>query len=334
MVCDPRGIRHAMIHGFMLVQTQHLAHCSWESKRKPFSNASLMFAVADRGIQMKNLLWRNLIIKTVILALLPVIIGILGSITVSTPSLIWFIITGIMILLYIFYLIGNCFYERTQKKHESWHDAITKLCRADCTLIKSFADSIYKMVNSKIGHAEIADWATVKNHCDIICNIVYDFIRSTALRGDEFSVSVFFKRTLNEENQYIMLSRTSYDNHNPASYNVFRTEEEVKSYYYKRLFDEARTWPAILSTKETIHSAFYNCDGVDYSQYVGIPIACLGNKMIANLQIVSYNDSLIAKNKEDIQKLVDDYLWVYANLILLADKVENAVSSFSNGSTQ
>ncbi len=286
------------------------------------------------GIQMKNLLWRNLIIKTVILALLPVIIGIFGSIAVSTLSLKWCIITGIMILLYTLYLIGNCFYERKQKKHESWHDAITNLCREDCTLVKAYADSIYKLVNSKIGHAEISNWSIVKNHCDAICKIVYNFIQSTALKGNEFSVSVFFRRTLGGENQYIMLSRTSYDNHNPASYNVFRTEEEVKSYYYKRLFDEAITRPAILSGKEAIRAVFYNCDGVDYSQYIGIPVACLGNKMIAILQIVSYNNSLIAKNKEEIQKLVDDYLWGYANLVLLADKVENAVSCFSNGSKQ
>lgn len=279
---------------------------------------------------MKNLLWKNLIIKTVILALLPVIIGILGSITVATPSLKWFIITGSMILLYVLYLIGNCIYERRQKRHENWYGAITKLCRADCTLIKSSADSIYKMVNSRIGHAEISDWKTVKSQCDQICNTVYDFIQSTALKGNEFSVSVFFKRKVNDKNQYTMLSRTSYDNHNPASYNVFREEDEVKSYYYKSLFDKAITRPAILVSKEAIQSAFFNCDGVDYSQYVGIPIACLGNKMIAILQIVSYHDSLIGKNKKEIQKLIDDYLWAYANFILLADKVENAVSAFSN----
>ena len=47
--------------------------------------------------------------------------------------------------------------------------------------------------------------------------------------------------------------------------------------------------------------------------------------MIAILQIVSYNDSIIASSEKEIQELVDNYLSTYANLILLADKTENAI---------
>ena len=199
------------------------------------------------------------------------------------------------------------------------------MCWEDSSLIKELADALYEKVIAKVGHVEITDWARIKNNCDTVCRIVFEFLKGIALKGDQFSVSVFFKRTGVRGNEYNMISRISYDNHNPASYNVFRAEEEVKSYYYKRLFDDQITRPAILCSKEEIEVAFYNCDGVNYSQYVAIPVACLGNKMIAILQIVSYNDSVIAKDRKSIQKVVDDYLSAYANLILLADKVENVI---------
>lgn len=288
---------------------------------------------------MKDFLWGKPSIKTIVLALSPIFISFTSGFAITFSSIGWWIITFVLVVLYALYLWGNCVYEKAQKDTETRIEelkkelqiskdsktAITKLCREDCTLIKSFADSLHNKVKEKIGHAEITDWDSVGSHCDTICKIVFDFIRNIALQGDEFSVSVFFKRTVNDENEYNMLSRTSYDKHNPASYKVFRPEKEVEHYYFKKLFDQAKTRPAILPTKEAIKIAFHNCDGVDYSQYVGIPVACLGNKMIAILQIVSYGDSLIAKNEKTIEKIVNDYLCTYANLILLADKTENTV---------
>lgn len=278
---------------------------------------------------MKEFLWGKIIPKTIILALTPVLIGILGSIAVTYHTFLWIISTIVFILLYVLYLIGNCRYELSQKSSKVLQDATTKLCREDCSLIKSFADSLHKKINQKIGHAEIENWEILKNHCDNICKIIYEFIQSVSLKGEQFSVSVFFKRTVDGNDEFKMISRVSYDNHNPASYDVFKTADEIKNYYYYKIFAEKRTRPSILSTKSEIQVAFYNCDGVNYSQYVGIPVACLGNKMIALLQIVSYNDSVIAKDTASIQKLVDDYLCTYANLILLADKVENAIHYLS-----
>ncbi len=275
---------------------------------------------------MREFLWGKIILKTVVLALFPVIIGILGSIAIAFPNIVWYLATGILIMLYVLYLWGNCLYEKKQKVYQEWFDSITKLCREECSLVKAFADSIHQKVRSKVGHTEVTDWPTLKRNCDIICKVVYEFIQNIALSGNQFSVSVFFKRMNEGKNEYNMLSRVSYDNHNPASYNVFRSEEEVSKYFYKKMFDEAKTRPTIFPTKQEIEAAFYNCDGVNYSQYIGIPVACLGNRMIAILQIVSYNNSLIAKTRDDIEKMVDDYLCTYANLILLADKVENATN--------
>ena len=274
---------------------------------------------------MKDLLWSKPIPKTIVLAISPVLIGLLGNIVVSSPTILWIVLTGILFLLYILYLIGNANYESKQKHHETWHDAITSLCREDCTQIRTYADSIHQKVNSKVGHAEITDWEKVQSYCNSICRIVYNFIQEIAHCGNQFSVSVFFKRSNNGILEYNMLSRVSYDRHNPASYNTFRSEEDVKFFHFKKLFDKCITRASILPTKDAIRAAFTDCDGVNYSQYIGIPVACTGNKMIAILQIVSYNDSIIASSEKEIQELVDNYLSTYANLILLADKTENAI---------
>ena len=76
---------------------------------------------------MKDLLWSKPIPKTIVLAISPVLIGLLGNIVVSSPTILWIVLTGILFLLYILYLIGNANYESKQKHHETWHDAITSL---------------------------------------------------------------------------------------------------------------------------------------------------------------------------------------------------------------
>lgn len=115
---------------------------------------------------MKDLLWSKPIPKTIVLAISPVLIGLLGNIVVSSPTILWIVLTGILFLLYILYLIGNANYESKQKHHETWHDAITSLCREDCTQIRTYADSIHQKVNSKVGHAEITDWEKVQSYCN------------------------------------------------------------------------------------------------------------------------------------------------------------------------
>ena len=136
------------------------------------------------------------------------------------------------------------------------------------------------------------------------------------------------KKVENEENYYNMISRISYDGHCPASYNVFRKESEIASYYYVGLFKKSITKPSILATKEAIEGAFCDTDGVNY---VAIPIACTGNKMIALLQIVAYEDSIIAKDRDEIEKIAGNYLSSYTNLVLLTDKVDHVVHNWSKG---
>lgn len=234
-------------------------------------------------------------------------------------------------MVYVGYLIINHKYERGQDRHEEWHDAITDLCSQSGPLIRKLADSLHQKVTDRVGHVEITDWSMVKERCDDVCKCTYEFTRKIATRGDKFSVSIFLKKVENEENYYNMISRISYDGHCPASYNVFRKESEIASYYYVGLFKKSITKPSILATKEAIEGAFCDTDGVNYSQYVAIPIACTGNKMIALLQIVAYEDSIIAKDRDEIEKIAGNYLSSYTNLVLLTDKVDHVVHNWSKG---
>lgn len=77
--------------------------------------------------------------------------------------------------------------------------------------------------------------------------------------------------------------------------------------------------------KEEIQKNFFfnnETDKTKYNQYVGIPIYCPGNNMIALLQIIAHKDCIIYSDKDKLGKLIESIGMVYSNFALLGDKIE------------
>lgn len=198
-------------------------------------------------------------------------------------------------------------------------------------IITGTANDIYreiKRIRNNV-HSEVLDWKLVESNCDKICQMVYDYVRSIAQRGDGFSVSVVFKAAENNIEGYYMPSRISSDKNKPSIYRNFEPKEKYVKYCFNDLLQNTSTKHKICKDKEEIKASFEKPDA-DYSQYIGIPIYCTGSKKIALMQIIAYNESVIFEDIALLEYITTNLFIPIANLVLLVDKTENILQIINN----
>ncbi len=289
-------------------------------------------------------LLNNIITKTIILTILPIIysIALPHALTLDNAPILkerLVILSIITILLHIIAIIIYGRIEMNQKnqientgKERNEQKSVKKMLQIVNKVVRDNANMFHELVYQKKGHSDIQDWHLMENKGDEICTAIYQMVAETAEDGKDFSVSMMFKKVENGVNGYTMLSRISNENgHNPRSYRNFVSEIEAEGFYYKKIFDESPTRPQILANKREISKNFQDSTALNYSQYIALPITCKNNKIVGILQIVSYNDCKIAKDKKELARLSNEYFSVYATLMLLCDKYENVQQILHEG---
>ena len=280
---------------------------------------------------INSYLFRNLT-----LSLIPIAYGILYSIYAVNSSLQILLFFAILFSIIhigeiVYFCIHDYKYEEKIKPIKFYQKKLSAsedLMNETENLIANNADFLYDVVHKKKEHSEIKDIYFLQSKADVICNIVFKYIKSIAEKGRYYAVSVMFmEKTIDQNNNvsklYQMVGRcTNYKKSSPKTLRKFVSEDEANGSYYHKIFNSTKRTPYILENKAKIKGAFKDYKDLDYSQYIGIPIFCK-DKIVAILQIVAYNDSIIAKSIKDIQLLCDNYLTLYANLFLLSDKIEN-----------
>ena len=280
--------------------------------------------------------YNSYLFRNLSLSIIPIIYTILYaifSINTELQILLYFAISLsiIHIVEIVYFCIHDNKYEEKIKPIKVYQKklaAAEELYNDTENLIANNADYLYDMVHNKKDHSEVEDIYFLQSKADVICNNVFKYIKATAEKGKYYAVSVMFmERSKDKDNhtvkKYQMVGRfTNYKKSSPRTLRKFVSEEEASGSYYHKIFNSSRRSPYILENKTKIKAVFKDYQELDYSQYIGIPIFCK-DKIVAILQIVAYNDSIIAKNLKDIQLLCDNYLSLYANMFLLSDKIEN-----------
>lgn len=268
-------------------------------------------------------------VKSFILTVLPILIGILVPMLLDEG-----IITkkGIVLLfLSIILSVGEIFaiilYGKMDKKYSDYEEvnqkykALVASYKNINDIVLNSADDIYKAIKLSGFSKDYIDYEHLKSNCDAICTSVYELLNTLSSKEDKYTVSIILKVTKEDEEGYITISRKSYSSYRPGSFNTFISKTKVKGYHYDKLFEIDNKEPNYLDTKEKIQGAFLN-PKLEYSQYIGIPIICSGNKMIGLLQVISCEESLLATNEHGLKELYNNYLCLYPSLILISDKVE------------
>ena len=283
-----------------------------------------------------NKFFKNIVVKLIILTILPLVYSLSfpQAFTSGMAQNIkerWIIVSCATLILHILALV---WYGKNEEKQNKEIANVSKnrnelnsakvLINVINKVIRDNANMFHELVYNKKGHSDIQDWHIMENKGDEICKVVYEMVVANAEKGLDFSVSMMFKKVENGTKGFTMLSRISYDiGHNPRTYRNFLPEVEADGFYYKEIFDKSPTKPQILSNRKEIEKNFKDSAALNYSQYIALPITCKNNKIVGILQIVSYNESRIAKNKKELFRLSNEYFSACATLMLLCDKYEN-----------
>lgn len=273
---------------------------------------------------------KNTIVKSIVLTGLPIAIGILLPMLidegVNTRDGIVLVFSNIF--LGVLELIALIFYGRIDKATKNYEDinakykALLSSYKNINDVILNDADDIYKKLKKANVHSSIKNYEYLKSNCDTICYGIYDLLNKLSINNDpKYTVSIIMSAEENGEEGYITISRKSYSSYRPGNFNVFVPKKNVKGYHFNRLFEMNKAEPNYLVTKEEIKGAFLD-PKLEYSQYIGIPIICSGNKMIGLIQILSCDKSKLAADEQGLKSLYNDYLCLYSSLILLSNKIE------------
>lgn len=270
-----------------------------------------------------------LIFKSVVLTVLPVCAGYLIDLSMQSGQLkaeqykgaaIFLLATHVVAI--ILFAIKDHNFKIKYRNIKAVNEAINKTNSILANLSSTLYESVKSYRHNK--HTEIENWAMINANCDDICSGMHTLVNKIAEKGDKFSVSIIFKVQKNGEDGFYMASRSAYNLNNPAMYRTFVSNNEAGKRHYKKLLNDENAQIEILANKDEVKNAFAGYDK-KYNQYVAIPICCPGNKKIALLQIVAYDDCVIASDKEDLREITNQYFLFFSNLGLLANKIENII---------
>lgn len=278
---------------------------------------------------MRNF-FKNVIVKTIFISTLPFSLGIFfDNYTKSTGWKVGLILAAV---LYVAADVWYAWEEYKEQKDLRQHRMDEQERECDKLMIslanelaRENADKLYAHVKKTKDHSEIADWDMIHFQGDKICEKLLEIVKKTAKQGDDFSVSIMFRKFENGASGYTMSSRkATLRTHTPKSYRAFVREADAKGYHYHRLFKQQPSEPDVLFSKADIKKHFKDSTALKYTQYVGIPISCTGNKMVGLIQILAYGHSRIADTREELTRYANEFYNACATFMLLCDKVENA----------
>lgn len=293
----------------------------------------------------------NIITKTIIQVVVPLIITLIDNITgdwVENEKLVNILNTGkkYVIILGIVYIILVVRYnlkehkkrnqeinfdielKNKQKKINTYNKEISSL-----TAIFNFTqDSINRLtkVFKSSKKLDLREW-DFERIATPVCSGIHEIILSIAEKGTKFSVNIYvkIKQYINGElKEYVkMIAHEGDPKYTPKILGNIKLIKTNSDYLYIKQFINNNPKRTILLEKEEIKRAFkFNGDYEnyrdEYNQYVGIPIMCKGNDVISLIEIIAHEDSMISSNKENLENVINEYMLPYQFFLLMSYKIE------------
>lgn len=210
-----------------------------------------------------------------------------------------------------------------------------KETRALSALCLDSSNSINELSKNMLSGMRTLDVWNFKKVCTGICSSIYDLLCERCKPCDDFTVNIFLDDiTANgtKKNVTMIAHKGKYEKY-PGKFEEKMYYNKYSGFYAIKLFKSKSTDIKILTTKEEVNEKFVYVneeDHPEYSQYVGIPIVCSGNKMICLLQICAFRNDKIADTKQDINRIIMTYIIPFTQFALMNYKVEKSfISGFS-----
>ncbi len=296
--------------------------------------------------------------KVFFIYILPIFIGLELPIVVNlwkkkgTSFYIWLIIGIIMLLFYAYtsykYIqteknfkdkqldlerdLGECLKKNEILKKEK--ESFDKGMRELATLFYDSSNSLNRVANNVLEGETTLDIWSFKKVSTGICSSVYNLLCEICSPCTEFTVNVMLVDPTakgRKKNITMIAHKGKYEQY-PGKFEEKLYFDKYSTFYAVKVCRSTKTDIRILTSKEEINEKFVYIDEEhpEYSQYVGIPIICSGNKIICLLQICSFCDDKIGESKSDILEIVTKYIFPFTHYALLSYKIEKGlINSFS-----
>lgn len=164
-----------------------------------------------------------------------------------------------------------------------------------------------------------------------ICNSLYVMLCEICKPFEDFSVNIMLVDITakgSKKNITMIAHKGKYED-KPRRFEEKMLFSKYPNFYAIKLCKENKTDIKILTTSNEVNEKFVYVDEEHpkYSQYIGVPIVCSGNKIVSLLQICAFKDAKIANTKSDIMDVVTQYVMPYTELALLSYKIEKSLIS-------
>lgn len=283
----------------------------------------------------------------------PIIIGVIIPIVISSweekGSSFWvaLIIGGLLLSIYIY---TSYLYENNEKdkqdeiekiksdkhdlknKNEDLKNKVNsydKGIRELTTLFYDSSTSVNNLSKRIVKGNKTLDLWSFKKVATSVCHSIYNVLCEVCRPEDDFTVNIVLSdvtATGSKKNITMIAHKGKYETY-PDKFEEKMLFTKYPSFYAVKLFKSGSTDIKVLITKDEVNEHFVYVDEnhPEYSQYVGIPIVCSGNKMICLLQICSFGNAKIADTKAEIVELIQKYIIPFSHFALLAYKIEKGL---------
>lgn len=303
-----------------------------------------------------NQFLKNKFAKCIFVHVIPIIIGgifsALGTWNIENDSLFWQKVISLVVLLglYIFTSLRYSKFERDLNAEVSEKEtkisellqeadrqkqinmSLFKETQKISTLCLDSSNSINELGKNVLDGKRTLDVWNFTKVATGICSSVYEVLSCVCSPNDEFTVNILLDdiTASGKRRNYTMIAHKGKFEEYPSKFQEKMVYVEHPNFYATKLFKSGKSDIKILTTKEEVNEKFVYVDEDDhpeYSQYVGIPIVCSGNRMICLLQICTFGNNKIANTKKDIMDIVKTYILPFTQFALLNYKVEKGFLS-------
>jgi hypothetical protein len=161
---------------------------------------------------------------------------------------------------------------------------------------------------------------------DSICEKCRDTIEAYVGNDDSTRISVgFIEYTMDGKEEWIsFIAHSNPESTKPSAYGKKEKLSEC-NYHYAQLIKDRYSDVEVACNNEEVLRIFNSINGNSdlskYTQYIAIPVFCSQKKMLGILQIVTRKGYVIIENKDLLKTYAESNLMIYANLIVLIDKI-------------
>lgn len=303
-----------------------------------------------------NKFLKNKFVKCIFVYVVPIVIGgifsALGTWDREGDSMFWPKVISLVVLLggYIFTSLRYSKFEkdlndellnketrideliRERDKQKQINASLFKETQKISTLCLDSSNSINELGKNVLDGKRTLDVWNFTKVATGICSSVYEVLCCVCSPNDEFTVNILLDdiTASGKKRNYTMIAHKGKFEEYPSKFQEKMVYTEHPNFYATKLFKSGKSDIKILTTREEVNERFVYGDDDDhpeYSQYVGIPIVCSGNRMICLLQICAFGNNKIADTKKDIMDIVKTYILPFTQFALLNYKVEKGFLS-------